>query len=293
MTSRMKSELVFAIILLFGGFTLLEMAIFLYHHFGRSLQYWLMPQHSTTMSKGYSILGLTISLFFIIVFVRITWKIIQQLKLSDKWYTKFLLTQNWSKTRYINAQYPEFLNQILVIENHQFVALTTGFIKPKIVISTFVMDHFSEEELRAILLHEQFHSIHRDPFRLMLIKVVTEGLSYIPMLKSLVQYYNTWRELLADQYAFKKMKSSNPLGSVLLKVSKIQANTSFGEAVMHFADVAMNYRIMQIIEPKKHIPIPIIVNKKSLIVSVTLLLINVLIFAICVESQIFCHKFLI
>lgn len=264
MTSRMKSELVFAIILLFGGFTLLEMAIFLYHHFGRSLQYWLMPQHSTTMSKGYSILGLTISLFFIIVFVRITWKIIQQLKLSDKWYTKFLLTQNWSKTRYINAQYPEFLNQILVIENHQFVALTTGFIKPKIVISTFVMDHFSEEELRAILLHEQFHSIHRDPFRLMLIKVVTEGLSYIPMLKSLVQYYNTWRELLADQYAFKKMKSSNPLGSVLLKVSKIQANTSFGEAVMHFADVAMNYRIMQIIEPKKHIPIPIIVNKNLL-----------------------------
>ncbi|EMI10859.1 beta-lactamase regulating signal transducer with metallopeptidase domain [Anoxybacillus tepidamans] len=292
MISRMKSELVFVMILLFGGFTLLEMVMFLYHHFGRSLQHWLMSQHLMAMSEGYSILGIAISLFFIFVFVRITWKIIQQLKLSNKWYTKFLLTQDVFKTKYINAQYPEFKNQILVIENHQFVALTTGFIKPKIVISTFVMDHFSEEELRAILLHEQFHSIHRDPFRLMFIKIVSEGLSYIPMLKSLVQYYNIWRELLADQYAFKRMKSSNPLGSVLLKVSKMKANTSFDEVTVHLADVAMNYRIMQIIEPKKHIPIPI-VKKKPLIVSVTLLFINVFIFAICLESQIFCHKFLI
>ncbi|WP_027409835.1 M56 family metallopeptidase [Anoxybacteroides tepidamans] len=291
MSLKNKSRAALIVIFLFGAFTLAEMAIFLFHHLHRIIRDWFIPDHFMAVDGGIFVLGTVISAFFIFVFVKTVWLIAKQIRLSSKWYTTFLLLKDEISTESLNVKYPEFNNRILVIESSEFIALTIGFIKPKIVISTFVAKRFSDEELRAILLHEQFHLLHRDPLKLMLVKIVSDQVGYVPLLKRLAQYYNISRELLADGYAMRRGKNNTAIGAVLLKVAKMGEGGSFSEGAAHFAQSSINYRILQMIDPNKSISIPI-VTKKSFVLSVVLLLINFYAFAACFADQTFCHKFL-
>ena len=81
--------------------------------------------------------------------------------------------------------------------------LQLGYFCPKIVIRR-MLQTFSDEEMDAIIFHEEYHQNNRDPLKLFCFTLLAEGMMYIPILKGLLQRYHTYQELAADKYAMQK-----------------------------------------------------------------------------------------
>ncbi|PHD57392.1 cell surface protein [Bacillus toyonensis] len=139
--------------------------------------------------------------------------------------------------------------QIYILPTEEIAAFTIGLFRPKVVMSEGIIHTFSEEEIDAIVFHEEYHQNNRDPLKLFCFTLLAEGMLYIPILKGLLQRYHTYQELAADKYAMQKMKSSFELGSALLKLIKIK--TMENRCVTaSFAKTAINLRIEQVLNEK-------------------------------------------
>ncbi|EJR03785.1 MULTISPECIES: M56 family metallopeptidase [Bacillus cereus group] len=139
--------------------------------------------------------------------------------------------------------------QVYVLSTLQITAFTIGLFRPKIVISEGMFQAFSEGEIDAIVLHEEYHQKNRDPLKLFFLTLLAEGMMYIPILKGMLQRYHVYQELSADKYAMQKMKSSFELGSALLKLIKIK--TMENQCITaSFAKTAINLRIEQVLNEK-------------------------------------------
>lgn len=112
--------------------------------------------------------------------------------------------------------------QIYILPTAEVAAFTIGLFRPKVVISEGMIQTFSDEEMDAIIFHEEYHQNNHDPLKLFCFTLLAEGMMYIPVLKGLLQRYHTYQELAADKYAMQKMESSFELGSALLKLIKIK-----------------------------------------------------------------------
>lgn len=116
-------------------------------------------------------------------------------------------------------------------------------------MSEGLLQTFSDEEIDAIIFHEEYHQNNWDPLKLFCFTLLAEGMMYIPILKELLQRYHTYQELAADKYAMQKMESSFELGSALLKLIKIK--TMENRCVTaSFAKTAINLRIEQVLNEK-------------------------------------------
>lgn len=171
--------------------------------------------------------------------------------------------------------------QLYLLPSLEVTAFTIGVTHPKIVVSEGVFQSFTEEEIDAIVLHEEYHQKNRDPLKLFLFTVLVEGMLYIPVLKDMLQRYHTYQELLADKYAMDQMKSSFELGSALLKLIKIKT-VSNPFITASFAKTAINLRIEQIVSPSS-IRLSMPLHTNSVYVTIGLFLISfVLIIGECI-----------
>ena len=75
------------------------------------------------------------------------------------------------------------------------VAFTIGLFRPKVVMSEGLLQTFSDEEIDAIIFHEEYHQNNWDPLKLFCFTLLAEGMMYIPILKELLQRYHTYQEL--------------------------------------------------------------------------------------------------
>ncbi|MGD6892194.1 M56 family metallopeptidase [Bacillus mobilis] len=139
--------------------------------------------------------------------------------------------------------------QIYILPTAEVAAFTIGLFRPKVVMSEGMLQTFSDEEMDAIIFHEEYHQTNRDPLKLFCFTLLAEGMVYIPILKGLLQRYHVYQELAADKYAMRKMKSKFELGSALLKIIKIK--TMKNRCVTaSFAKTAINLRIEQVLNEK-------------------------------------------
>lgn len=139
--------------------------------------------------------------------------------------------------------------QIYILPTAEVAAFTIGLFRPKVVMSEGLLQTFSDEEIDAIIFHEEYHQNKWDPLKLFCFTLLAEGMMYIPILKELLQRYHTYQELAADKYAMQKMESSFELGSALLKLIKIK--TMENRCVTaSFAKTAINLRIEQVLNEK-------------------------------------------
>ncbi len=149
---------------------------------------------------------------------------------------------------------------LIVIRSEKLQAYAIGLLRPRIVISTKLLKTFDKKEIEAILLHEYYHCRQFDPLKTLVTTVISSSIGYVPVFKTMIRYYKIWDELLADRYAVERMDTSFALGSVLLKWSKV-GKTPTPEYGVMFAPVAMNYRILQLVEPEKRPRIPFFVAR--------------------------------
>ncbi|MBI2953016.1 MAG: M56 family metallopeptidase [Chloroflexi bacterium] len=106
---------------------------------------------------------------------------------------------------------------VICVKDRRLYAFCKGIRQPQICVSSGLVRSLNEDELRAVLLHELYHLRHRDPLRLLGIRVVGAALQMLPVVGELQQRYCLVKEIAADRAAIKGT-SVVILARALLKV---------------------------------------------------------------------------
>jgi Zn-dependent protease with chaperone function len=210
----------------------------------------------------YSLLRLG-TMFFRLIYMEIKWRLLFEGK------------RNSLLEKHLTVEYPQL--KIRVLNDEAFVALTKGFLRPFIYISSGVLDRFEGKEVEAILLHEQHHCLSRDPLKIWLVTLLTDAFGYIPFIRKVAQYFLTLREVEADRFTVKVMGTIEFLGSVLYNVSLMTKKSTITLGTASFADHSVNFRILHLLEPMKVLRVPLmdksLLAKSALILSFIFLII--------------------
>lgn len=206
--------------------------------------------------------------------VMAVWRFMTQMYWSRQWLKRFRTAKHDKLTKRLNYKYSSLNTEIIVVRDEAFVALTIGIWRPIIVVSTAVLDTFSDDEVKAIMLHEWHHCLNRDNSKTFLATLVAEAFRYWPMMKPLFRYYQTWTELLADRFVIRQMGTELHLASALLKLAKLGRMQKHA-AALHFATGTMHYRMMQVLEPEKALKIKVSLFR-PIFVSLSLMLLLML-----------------
>lgn len=154
-------------------------------------------------------------------------------------------------SRSIAMRYALSTRNVAIVEAQEPIALTMGFTRPLIVLSTGLLDLLDETELEAVIRHEQFHLNKLDSLRTMITYFMFRSLWYLPILKWCHHSFRISREVLADQYAVERTGSAIGLGSALLKLARLGSTSRFHFAHASFADTPINLRIQQLLDPER------------------------------------------
>lgn len=110
---------------------------------------------------------------------------------------------------------------VTLLDDARPQAFCAGYLRPRIYISTGARASLTEEELHAVIAHERHHLRRRDPLRIALVRVLADGLFFMPILPRMAERYVSLAELAADEAALRDRNPSVLAGALL----------SFGERV--------------------------------------------------------------
>lgn len=108
--------------------------------------------------------------------------------------------------------------QVDAIEASRPFAFVYGWLRPRICVSTGMAERLSPEELRAALLHERWHVMHRDPLRLTVAVAVRSGFCFLPALATGADRYAVAVEVAADRFVVAEMGHPRSLAAALLRL---------------------------------------------------------------------------
>jgi len=112
------------------------------------------------------------------------------------------------------------------------MAITVGYVSPRILLSSGLLDVLDESELEAVLHHEAAHVRMRDPLRAFLSDACRTALPFIPIVRYAASHFQMRKEVEADVAAVSAMGSPAPLASALIKVlSAMPSEEAFGVGV--------------------------------------------------------------
>jgi len=118
---------------------------------------------------------------------------------------------------------------VLVIDVAAPVAFCAGWLRPRVYVSTAVLDRLSKAELHAVLAHEHHHGALRDPLRLAVSRVLCQALFFLPVLRPLHHRYADEAEITADAAALAASDgATGPLASAMLALAATPAGGVVG-----------------------------------------------------------------
>jgi len=106
----------------------------------------------------------------------------------------------------------------VVFHSHLPIAFTHGVFRPRVWLSSRLVQELDDSELEAVLLHEACHQMSRDPLKVLLADSVSRALFFVPLARDLFQNYHIEKELAADRFATEKMGDPLPLARALRKL---------------------------------------------------------------------------
>lgn len=268
-----RSKIVFGSGIFIAGMIFLQMSMYALHVlFGWELHFNLFQICSSVVHRfGLDSVAYLLDVLVFYTLTMTIWAAGKQMILSYRAFKRFRSFENQTLTQALNLQYGKSLNDYMVVESAEPLALTMGFFKPRIVLSVGLLQLLDQDELAAVIHHEQYHQKHRDPIKSLLLYLVASVMWYLPILQWFHQNYNIIREVLADQYSITRSGTSAHLGSALIKLLKRGNPTPLAFSHVSFADTSINYRIRQLLEPQREFPLQ--VPLKPLMISVQILLI--------------------
>lgn len=114
------------------------------------------------------------------------------------------------------------------------IAFTAGLWKPRIFVTTGLVDALTDGELEAVLLHEELHAQRRDPLRTVIARAWAAMLFFLPVLKDLARYHYVRKEIEADAHSIQRQGTRRHVASALYRLTASPGNcpsgaTAFGE----------------------------------------------------------------
>jgi len=109
-----------------------------------------------------------------------------------------------------------------VVATGEAFAVTHGLLRPRILLSTGLVEALDAAELTAVLVHERHHLARRDPLRLLAAGLLAGYGWYLPLLRWWVQRLALRRELAADRAATARAGVAAVAGA-LLKLADLPA----------------------------------------------------------------------
>lgn len=80
-------------------------------------------------------------------------------------------------------------------------AFCAGLLHPRIFVSTATLGALTDDELEAVLAHENHHARCRDPLRLLIARTVSDALFFLPGMRQIASRYAALAEVAADAAA--------------------------------------------------------------------------------------------
>jgi Zn-dependent protease with chaperone function len=272
-----RIPLVQAMVLVFLFFIVTEMFLFILGEWGILQPGWNLFHYCFPERISHSVASVAcqVIIFGLITysFFRMAFFITKQVLYNLKWHAFKRTKKNLTLQSIISQRHPNL--RITVIDDPAFIAFTKGIVRPEIFVSSQIIADFNDKEVDAILLHEYHHCKNYDPLHLFISSLLVQGFGYIPILKKVIYYFATWREIEADRYAVRTMGSFEFLGSVLLRLSRAPSRSLSIFGSVGFADKCINYRIEQLVNPEEQIRIPLfdksLLVRSSLVVALLLI----------------------
>jgi Zn-dependent protease with chaperone function len=207
-------------------------------------------------ASGLYILGYVLNVLVLLTLGHSIWLLGRQLYWSKLTCTKLRAAQDQQRTRELSERLGLDSSRLLVTSHTGLIAVTMGFFRPKIVISAGLLQLLDEDEMEAVLLHEQFHQLEQHPMKSFLTLWLSSVLWYIPILSYWHRYYKITQEVLADKHAIEVKGEETSLGSALVKLMK-KSIAPMPFAYSAFADTSVNYRIKHMIDPQAEVALPL------------------------------------
>lgn len=252
-----RSRLIFISCMLLSGALFVQMGLYLLHMVsGWNVKYNIIELcHSVVGHFGFQWMGYVLNILVFHAFVYSVWFCIRQLIHSNRFYRELLKKRDGALSLELNRQYAKGKPTIIVIHAATPMAFAMGMVKPRIILSTGLIDLLDARELQAVIYHERFHQMHGDPLKTFMLSLTSSVMWYIPILKLFRHNYKIIREVLADRYAIRQQGGSVHLGSALLKLLQCNVSTPAPLSHVSFADTSVNFRIRHILEPQTEIPL--------------------------------------
>lgn len=98
------------------------------------------------------------------------------------------------------------------------IAFTYGFLRPRVLVSSGLVEALSASELAAVLNHERYHALARDPFRVALARAVAAVFPGCAPVRDLVARFLLTKELAADEYAVERCGGPDRVVGALVRL---------------------------------------------------------------------------
>ena len=127
------------------------------------------------------------------------------------------------------------VGHVSVVDSSESFVFTTGLKNPRIYLSQRVVDSLDDDELRAVLLHENQHRLARDPLRMQFLLALRAATPYLPATRRLVRACLRQAEYDADDAAL--LRAGN-ISALLRAFAKMSPSASLAAAVARYTDFA-------------------------------------------------------
>ncbi len=109
--------------------------------------------------------------------------------------------------------------RIDVVSDERPFSFCYWFLRPRICLSTALVERLDADELRAVLHHERYHLRQRDPLRQIVARYFAAGLYVVPVVDELLAFHTLQKEIDADQEAVRASGEVRSLASALYRRS--------------------------------------------------------------------------
>ncbi|HEV2059098.1 MAG TPA: M56 family metallopeptidase [Solirubrobacteraceae bacterium] len=123
--------------------------------------------------------------------------------------------------------------RVTLIDVDEAFSFAYGALRPRVAVSSGLLQAASRKELEAVLAHERYHVRNLDPLKVLLARALPQAFFYVPALRQFERRYLAGRELAADRLAA-EYHGPAALAGALLKVvggpkwRELQAATAIG-----------------------------------------------------------------
>ncbi len=112
--------------------------------------------------------------------------------------------------------------QFQLVASPETLAVTLGYWRPQIYLSTALVRRLRGREVESVLRHEEHHRRVRDPLAMALIVGLRQTFGWLPMVRNWAIASFSLRELTADAAATNNYQAADGLAGAFLKISEAQ-----------------------------------------------------------------------